>query len=80
LQQMSENEELIIEDLPKSGYIRLPEVLTLLGISRSTFYTGIKTGKYPKPVKIGKRVSTWKAGEIKTLATKLQIATHLNSN
>ena len=61
----------INNDPTKLGYIRLPEVLKLLGISRSTFYAGIKDGKYPKPYRIGKRVSTWKAGEIQTLATKL---------
>ena len=51
----------------KSGYIRLPEVLALLGISRSTFYAGIKSGKYPKPVKIGKRVSGWRTADVRNL-------------
>jgi prophage regulatory protein len=69
---MSEAEELIIEDLSKSGYIRLPEVLKLLGISRSTFYSGIKSGKYPKPVKIGARVSGWRTEEIRKLKTNYQ--------
>lgn len=64
---MSEIKEVIIEALTKSGYIRLPEVLKLLGISRSTFYAGIKAGKYLKPVKIGKRVSGWKMEEIRKL-------------
>jgi len=68
---MSENEELIIEELPKSGYIRLPEVLKLLGISRSTFYAGIKSGKYPAPVRIGKRISGWRVEEIRKLNKNL---------
>lgn len=50
------------------GYIRLPEVLKILGISRSTFYAGIKSGKYPKPTKIGKRISGWRAEEIRKFA------------
>ncbi len=49
---------------PETVYIRLPEVLKILGISRSTFYAGIKSGKYPSPVKIGKRVSAWKIEEV----------------
>lgn len=61
---MSETKEVIIEGLIKSGYIRLPEVLKLLGISRSTLYAGIKSGKYPPPVRIGKRVSAWRVEEI----------------
>ena len=54
------------DTLPETGYLRLPEVLKLLGISRSTFYAGIKAGKYHKPVKVGKRVSVWKVKGINT--------------
>ena len=51
----------------KLGYIRLPEVLKILGISRSTFYAGIKSGKYPNPVKVGKRVSGWRTADVRNL-------------
>lgn len=51
----------------KLGYIRLPEVLKLLKISKSTWWSGIKSGKYPKPVKIGVRVSAWRVEDIREL-------------
>ncbi len=40
--------------------LRLKEVLTLLPISKSTFYAGIKSGRYPAPVHhLGPRISAW---------------------
>ncbi len=47
--------------------IRLPEVLQLYPVSRSSWYLGIKTGKYPKPVKLGERSSAWRESDIKRL-------------
>lgn len=46
------------------GFIRLREVLKLIPVSKSTWYRGIQRGIYPKPVKLSKRVSAWKASEI----------------
>ena len=39
----------------------------ILPFSRSTFWLGIKEGRYPKPTKFGPRVSAWKGSEIKEL-------------
>ena len=64
---MNETKNLIDEESFKSGYLRLPEILKLLGISRSTFYAGIKYGKYPMPLKIGKRVSAWKKEDVRKI-------------
>lgn len=44
---------------PALQLLRLPEVLSLLRISRSTFYEGIKLGIYPKGVRLGKRSVAW---------------------
>lgn len=35
--------------LDQPGRLRAANVLSILGISHSTFYAGIKTGRYPKP-------------------------------
>ncbi|WP_158288370.1 helix-turn-helix transcriptional regulator [Mucilaginibacter psychrotolerans] len=40
------------------------EVLQLLNISRSTFYRGIKAGRYPKPFKRSTKLNGWDAYEI----------------
>lgn len=50
--------------LPSTGFLRLPQVLFLIPVSKSTFWAGVKSGRYPKPVKIGERCTAWKAEDI----------------
>ena len=40
-------------------FLRLPEVKDAVGMSRSQIYRLIQLGQFPKPVKIGARVSVW---------------------
>ncbi len=44
--------------------LRIKEVLARLSISRSSFLEGCRTGRYPKPIKIGPRTTVWKSEEI----------------
>ena len=53
--------------LPELGLIRLPEVLKIIPVGKSTWWQGIKTGRFPKPVKLGKRVSAWRVEDIRLL-------------
>lgn len=39
--------------------IRLPEVLQLVGLGRSTIYRWMAEGKFPKPVQLGTYVVAW---------------------
>ncbi|MBC7981227.1 MAG: AlpA family phage regulatory protein [Armatimonadetes bacterium] len=34
------------------GYLRLPHVLKIIPVSQSTWYRGIRSGRYPQPVKL----------------------------
>ena len=38
---------------------RLPEVITITGLSRSSIYLRVSTDEFPKPVKIGRRAIGW---------------------
>lgn len=51
----------------QESLMRLPDVLELIPVSRSSWYAGIKSGKYPKSVKLGVRMTAWKRSEIDTL-------------
>lgn len=53
--------------LPDAGFLRLPQVLTLIPISRSSWWDGIKKGKYPQGIKLGTRTTVWRAEDIRTL-------------
>jgi len=44
--------------------LRLPEVLAVTGLGRSTWYKGISQGRYPKGVKIGDRAVGWRESDI----------------
>jgi prophage regulatory protein len=60
--------------LPETGFLRLPNVLAPDGplpISRSTWWAGIKDGRYPKPVKLGPRITAWKVEDIRALIERL---------
>ncbi len=47
---------------------RLKQVLSILQISRSAWYSGIKTGRFPAPIKLGARTSAWRARDIHEIA------------
>lgn len=43
--------------------LRLKQVLALYPVSRSTWLAGVKTGRFPQPVKNG-RCTFWKAADV----------------
>lgn len=47
--------------------LRLNAVLARFPVSRSTWYAGIKAGRYPAPVKLGLRATAWRAADIAAL-------------
>lgn len=53
--------------IPETGYLRLPQVLAVFPVSRSTWWAGVKAGRYPQPVKLGERCTAWRAEEIRAL-------------
>lgn len=57
-------------DLPACGFVRLKSVLAPKGpipVSKSTWWTGIKTGRFPKPVKLAPRITAWRVEDIREL-------------
>src|SRR5258706_14615524 len=50
-------------DFPKTGLVRLHDILAPTGplpISRSSWWAGVASGRYPKPVKLGPRITAWR--------------------
>lgn len=56
-----------VQQLPTTGFIRLPEVLSFIPVSRSTWWAWVKSGKAPKPVKLSERVTAWKVADIQAM-------------
>lgn len=57
--------------LPEIGLVKLKTVLSVIPVSKTTWFIGIKKGIYPKPIKIGARASAWDAREIRRLIDEL---------
>ncbi len=56
-----------LELLPETGFLRLSSVLRVFPVSKSTWWAGVKEGKFPKPIKLTKRTTAWKAQDIREL-------------
>ena len=53
--------------LPETGFVRLPQILSLIPISRSAWWAGIREGKFPKGIKLGTKTTVWRAEDIRAL-------------
>ena len=53
--------------LPETGFVRLPQILSLIPISRSTWWAGIREGKFPQGIKLGSKTTVWRAEDIRNL-------------
>ena len=51
--------------IPATGFLRLPQVLALVPVGKSSWWEGCKSGRYPKPVKLGPRTTVWRAEDIR---------------
>ena len=56
--------------LPRTGFVRLPQVLEHIPVARSTWWAGVKDGRFPTSVKIG-GVTAWRVGDIQDLIDML---------
>jgi len=54
-------------NLPEIGYVRLPQILAVLPMGKSTFWNRVKAGIYPKPKKLGAKISVWRVEDIRAI-------------
>ncbi|PTQ74693.1 AlpA family transcriptional regulator [Nitrosomonas oligotropha] len=66
-----------MKQLPETGFLRLPQIIgnpkaeppvpPIIPVCKSTWWAGIKSGRYPKPVKLGSRITAWRVEDIRAL-------------
>lgn len=56
--------------LPPTGLLRLHHVLAVFPVSKSTWWAGVKSGRYPPSVKLSPRTTAWPATTIIELIEK----------
>ena len=66
--------------IPETGFVRLAQVLTVIPIGKTCWWEGVKSGRFPKPIKLSARCTAWKAEDINNLIKRLsgQTPTILN--
>jgi prophage regulatory protein len=55
---------------PEGGLVRLKSILAPTGpipVAKSTWWAGVKSGRYPRPVRIGPRMVAWRSKDINAL-------------
>jgi predicted DNA-binding transcriptional regulator AlpA len=68
-----------MQQLPETGYLRLKQIIgkpetrsnsaiaPIIPVSSSTWWLGVKSGRFPKPVKLGPRTTAWRVEDIRRL-------------
>lgn len=59
--------------LTETTFLRLPQVLAIIPISKSAWWQGCKDGRFPKPVKLGPRTTAWRSSDIAALVKQLSL-------
>ena len=55
----------------KPSFLRLPQVLQLIPIGRSTWWRWVAEGKAPKGIKLGEKTTAWRSDQIDQLIEDL---------
>lgn len=63
----------MIQILPETGFVRLPVVLKVFPVSKSTWWQGVKDGDFPQPVKLGPKITAWRVEDIRELIASKQV-------
>jgi len=74
--------------IPETGFLRLPQIIGdagnpksnppklptpgLFPVKKSTWWQGIKDGRYPKGVKISRRCTAWRVEDIRALINRVR--------
>jgi prophage regulatory protein len=69
-----------MHELPETGYLRLsqiigntrsnPPVPAVFPVGKSTWWSGVRPGRFPKPVKLGPRITAWRVEDIRALIAR----------
>ena len=69
-----------MHDLPSTGFLRLHDIIgrpatkdrasvsAIIPVSASTWWQGVRTGRYPQPTRaLGSRITAWRCEDIRAL-------------
>lgn len=66
---------------PNAGFYRLPQILgnpkavppipAIIPVKKTCWWVGVASGRFPAPVKLGKRCTMWRISDIEKLVASL---------
>jgi len=59
-------------DIPEFGFLRLNDVLRIIPVSKTTWYNGIRSGRFPKGIRLSQNIVVWRVEDIKNLVKKIE--------
>jgi len=66
----------MLHTIPETGFVRLSQILTVIPLGKTSWWAGVKSGRFPKPVKLSVRCTAWKAEDIRNLIKQLSEEPH----
>lgn len=70
---MSESQQApVAASIPITGFMRLPQVLAVFPVGKSTWLAGVASGRYPKGVKLSPGCTAWRAEDIRALCESIK--------
>jgi predicted DNA-binding transcriptional regulator AlpA len=64
-----------MQEIPETGFMRLPQVLSVIPLGKTCWWEGVKSGRFPKPIKLSERCTAWRAEDIRDLIARLSNST-----
>mgnify|MGYP006307360427 CR=1 FL=1 len=61
---INREEKMEMENRKPDCLLRLAGVLNRVPVGKSTWWNGVRSGRFPKPVKLGPRTTAWRESEI----------------
>lgn len=71
-----------MQSLPETGYLRVshivgdpkanPPILPIIPVAKSTWWAGVKSGVFPKALKLSPQVTVWRVEDIRALIAEIE--------
>jgi hypothetical protein len=70
---------MITTSIPEIGFLRVSQILgdhrrglpAIIPVSHTSWWSGVRAGKFPKPVKLSPGVTVWRAEDIRALVAEM---------
>ena len=74
----------MVREIPEVAYLRLSQIVgdaqrnipAIIPVSKSAWWAGVKTGRYPKSFKLGPRTTVWRVADVMQLLSEKSEVAH----